>query len=298
MQNMLTTLGDLYFRLHHARWFTIAVLLALAACAYTIAGARPDETRAFYNVSDFTQDANLSTLLNRYVNITGQLDPNNKIEVKTDVIGVQVRGTRFVALNVSGRNESIMVMDQNIPTPDSSGMVNLTGIIRGKPDGAAQYPPYYLEPDQPADITLNNFLARLAITLTALLLLFVLGGWLVRRANYAINSGAAVNLNYSGPLLWFGGLGSRFQNALVRQGAVARTEIPQESRLDALAGQPWSVNIRKMHHMAKASVATAYGTLPALRLSFEDERGLTRQGVVAGSQSEIDATEQKLRMRI
>ena len=292
---MLNTIGELYFRLHHSRWFALACIAILIGCVFLIAGARADASKDLYNVSEFTRDANLSTLLNRYVSISGQIDRSNTRQVQNDVIGVQVRGTRFVGLNVTGRDESIMVLDDNLPQAGADGNINLIGIIRGQPDGAAQYPPYYLDPEKPVDIPLNNLLARLSLLIAVLTLLLLLGGWLVQRSNYALAGGRANDSDYAGPVLWFGKLGSRFQNATARHVPVNPVQNGQETRLDALAaGQPWSVSIRRVQQQASTMIATAYGSLPAMRLTFEDERGLTRQGVIAGNQRAIQTLTEQL----
>lgn len=284
---MLNTIGEIYFRLHQSKWFTLSIIGLLLVCVVLIAGARPAETQRLYDVSPFQPSSNISTLMDRYVQVTGKLDRSNVYQVKSTVVGIQVRGTHFVPMLIDGRTEPVMILDQDLPPATTTGDVQVTGVLRGRPEGADQYPAYYLEPDKPANIPLNNVLAQIAISLSALALLLVLGGWLAKRVDYALDARETA-MAYKGPLLWFGSLGSRFINAIARQQPVSSSTVTKAIQLDSqTSGQPWSVVIQRVVAANRTGIATTYGGLPALRIRFEDERGLMRSGVIAGSDNAI-----------
>ncbi len=291
---MLNTIGEMYFRLHQNRWFSLGIVGLLLVCVLLISGARPAESEHLYDVSAFQSNSNISSLMGRYVQVSGKLDHNNGYQVKNDILGIQMRGTRFIPLTVAGQSEPMMVLEQDFPTADANGDMQITGLIRGRPDGADQYPAYYLEPGAPANITLNNLLAQVALSLAALSLLLILGGWLAKRMDYALDARETAG-NYTGPLLWFGSLGSRFQNTTIRQQAVSSLVITKAIQLEPQAdGQPWSVVMQRAISVKRTGIATVYGGLPALRLQFEDERGQLRNGVVAGDNVAITRFSEQL----
>ncbi len=292
---MLNTISETYFRLHHSRWFALGAVAVFVACALLIAGARPAETQNLYNVSALQADSNISTLLNRYVQVSGKLDSTQSYQIQTDVVGLQVRGTHFVPLLIDGRDEPLIVLDQDIPSANADGRVQLTGLIRGRADGADQYPAYYLEVDKPANIPLNNRLAQFGLGLGALILLVVLGGWLVKRANYALGSGVAT-MDYKGPLLWWGTLGSQFLNAWARHEPV-QIGNTKNSRLNLAATNTlsqWGIIMERVLATQPSVISTTQGNLPGVRVNFEDERGLVRRGVIAGSNHDIAALTEHL----
>ena len=87
---MLNTISEMYFRLHHSKWFGPSMVGLLLVCVLLIAGARPAETQHLYDVSAFQANSNISTLLNRFVQVKGKLDRANGYQVKSDVVGLQI----------------------------------------------------------------------------------------------------------------------------------------------------------------------------------------------------------------
>ncbi len=259
-----------------------AALAAIVVLAIVLAAlARPahNEDTTVYTVlvRDIT-----ATTIGRYVRVTGRLMPEAAYQTQMTVLGVALRGGRFIPMLGEGAYDPLFVLDQNLPPlPESGAPVTLIGRIV---PGAGQQPTYYLEVGDPPDIALMNSLARLG--LVVLVGLVAASGliWYVRRADYALGLPFATPAPVSGApaLLWFGGVGRLYGDVALRQEPANFTPSRAEA-LFSSARQPgaWTVICRRLLSADTTVVATRYGALPAARIEFEDERGLRRRAVLA-----------------
>ncbi|NJM40600.1 MAG: hypothetical protein HC853_07435 [Anaerolineae bacterium] len=188
-------------------------------------------------------------------------------------------------------------MDVGIPAPKADGFVSFVGRLSTANDPVVNY---FLEVDSPTNVPLINRLANIGMGV-GLLTLLVLGmGALVSRQDYALstNAAGAATARWDSPsaqssksMWWFGNLGARYQNAAARQSPVQINTAAHDFTLESLGKDPWTITIKRASQTQPAHIATSSGPLPALRLHFEDERGLLRQGVLVmgdeGARQEI-----------
>ena len=219
---------------------------------------------------------------NTYVRVSGLLDTTGAYRTSYNLGDISLYGSRFVPLVVPGSTGAIAVIDENLPTHDASTPVTLVAqVLLGS--GSAQ-PPLYLQVGYPPNVVLANVLARVGTTALLLVLTLMLIAWAVERMDYAIPLPWPVDLT-AGPspaLLWYGELGRQYNDTVLRSQPAEFNATPHEARIDSSEPKGlWSVNIRRLKSAQLFEVATLYGSLPAARLRFEDERGLQRKGVVA-----------------
>ena len=292
MSSMLNVISDFYFRAHRSRIFTALVILMFIVCSGLIAAAQP-ETGLDLRIYSLTEKTSITASIDLYFNVQGRLIPDGRYQTTRSLGPFQLTGSRYIPIQVAGRDELIFVLDENVPGPDANGFVSFIGKLNPAGDPEVNY---YLAVERPTDIPLINRIARVALVVASLIALGLVGGWLVRRANYALAASGEANPAAASPeWLWFGNLGARFQNAYLRQAPVRLSTAQQEVTFESAGKEPWAVVVRHVQHTTPLSVATAFGTLPAIRLRFEDERGLMRNGVVAASTTQArDALLQKL----
>ena len=231
--------------------------------------------------------ADISTAsVNTYVRVSGLLDMAGAYRTSYNLGGFELYGSRYVPLVAPGTLDAIWVADDNLPAHASTAYVTLVAqVVMGQ---GAQQPPLYLQVGYPPNVVLASFLSRLgSISLFALILAAVVA-WLVERLDYAIpmpwDTRPASNLP---ALLWFGELGRQFDDLILRSCPARFYATPHEARFEsARPGSPWSVSIRRLKWVQLFDVATRYGSMPAARLYFEDERGLQRHGVIAVASAE------------
>ncbi len=232
-----------------------------------------------------------ATLVNRYVKATGSLLYEGAYDVRSPLLGIFWQNVRFIPMSISGSNESLEVLDAGLPPrPVARNPVTLVGKIL---IGEDQYPDYYLRVADPPNPALYDALAWLCVVVIGGVLLGVAVNWMVRRVDYAINTPFGMlntaDWHASAPfVLWFGSLGAGYADVVLRQVPVSFKAIPAEARLTP-TGQPdsWAVIIRRLRVVQATTVATTYGALPAMRMEFEDERGITRNGLVAASDGSL-----------
>ncbi len=275
----LNTLSDLAYRLRQSRIVSIAFVLALVACVGMISLARAEnwQDTAVY---DMHATSSVTSLLDRYVRVTGVLARDQAYQTQADVGGVKLGGGRYIPLMVAGMSDPVLVYDANVPASGTNDPITVVGRLMV---GTGDQPSYYIEIGDPPDILLQNLLARIGLVAGALLLALAFLGWLIGRVDYAVaTTGREMQLASSGiGALWFGSLGAEFGNAVVRHAPVVINKSANEIRLDASNALPaWSVRIRDIRKVAKADIATAYGLLPGARIEFQDERGLMRKGTL------------------
>jgi hypothetical protein len=275
----LNSVSELAYRLRQSRIAGVAFVLALAACIWLVALARADNWEDT-QVYEIRPGSSLISLGNRYVRVTGALQPDKVYVTQANVGGLNFSGGRYIPIIVEGTDSPIFVADGNLPQPDASGQVTLVGKMLM---GEGAQPPYYIEVGQPPDLALQNLLARMGVILAIGLLASWLLAWWISRKDYALGVAGATPSSAAGQgALWFGSLGAEYGNAVVRHQPVALNKAAGEIKLESPASRPpWSVRIREIRDAKPASIATAYGPLPGARVEFQDERGLLRRGAIA-----------------
>jgi hypothetical protein len=288
MTGFLNAISNFYFRAHRSKVFTIATSLILLTCVALLAAARPNsqEDLKVYELNDNTS---LASSIDHYFNIRGQLKPEARYQSQVRSGSFRFAGSAYVLIQIDTRTEPIFVLDQDIPAPKADGTVSFVGRLSTVNDPVVNY---FLEVDSPTNVPLINRLANIGMGV-GLLTLLVLGmGALVSRKDYALstNAGGAATARWAIPsaqssngLWWFGNLGARYQNATARQSPVQLNTAAHNFTLESLGKDPWTITIKRTTQTQPAYIATASGPLPALRLRFEDERGLLRQGVLVMS---------------
>jgi hypothetical protein len=283
----LDVLARLFYFAGRNRPFRMGVL---ACCALSVAGMAWSHSARAEDVTVYptTVKALRATLRDRYVRISGQLETDGVLEVPATFALVLSRVLRFVPLTDVGAREPFYVLDEGLPSgPARAARVTLVGKVLSGDD---PQPSYYLKVTDPPNPALFGAVNSAGIVVVVLVLAGVLASWLVRRTDYAISipfgiADARTGTNALAPqLLWFGSLGAGYGDVVLRQVPVSFKAIPAEARLTP-AGYPdlWSVTIRKPRLVLYTTVATSYGPLPAMRMEFEDERGILRNGLVAVS---------------
>jgi hypothetical protein len=240
-----------------------------------------------YTIYNLTPRYIQATLINRYVRATGNLLYDGAYDVKSPLLGVFWQNARFIPMTIPGINQPLEVLDQGLPqnTP-TNGPVTLVGrMLVGQDD----YPDYYLKVMDPPSVALYDALAWLCLSIVGGVILGLIANLFVRHSDYAIDTpfgmSDSADSNTTNPfVLWFGSLGAGYADVVLRQIPVTFRAIPAEARL-APAGRPdsWAIMIRRLRMVETTIVATSYGALPAMRIEFEDERGITRKGLVAAS---------------
>lgn len=164
---------------------------------------------------------------------------------------------------------------------DRNAAATLVGYIE---IGTGELPPFYLVVGDPPNVRLANLLARIGLGVMAggaLLLLLML---IIHKMNYALpalwqHSPAVVD---APSLMWFGELGRQYSDVVLRGESSRFVAGIHEARIEPSKPQRgWSVSIRRLRNAELFDLATSHGPVPAIRLKFEDERGLIRRGVLA-----------------
>ena len=281
MSGFLNSISDLYYRAHRSRLFAVLVVLVFLACIGIIASAQP-EAGLDLKVYDLTDRTSITASMDRYFEVEGRLIPEARYQTKRNIGFIQLSGGTYVPIEPVGRDDRIFILDENIPAPDANGNVKFIGQLVTAGDPAVSY---YFEVGRPTDVPLINRVARIGLIIAAITFALLLIGWLIRRSSYALSAGNATDhVPAATPeWMWFGSLGARFQNAYLRQAPARLNTSPQQISFESSGSEPWSVVVRRAEQAVPQSVATAYGSLPAIRLRFEDERGLVRQGVAVAS---------------
>ena len=84
--------------------------------------------------------------------------------------------------------------------------------------------------------------------------------------------------------MWFGDLGKEYGEVVVREMPCDFAATVHEVRFDSQTPKlPWRVCVRRLRSAQTTSLATRFGPMPAARIHFEDERGLSRRAVFAAN---------------
>lgn len=244
-----------------------------------------------YTIYPLTPRFIKATFVNRYVSATGNLLYDGAYDIRTSLLGVFWQNTRFIPMSIPGSNQSLEVLDDGLPrSPQASSPVTLVGKILV---GQDEYPDYYLRVSDPPNVADFDVLAWLCVLALVGVGAGVVINWQVRHADYAIDTPFGLTGSARKPqadlfVLWFGSLGAGYGDVVMRQIPVSFKAIPAEARL-APAHHPdsWAVVVRRLRLVETTTVATSFGALPAMRIEFEDERGITRDGVVAASTQKL-----------
>lgn len=293
---LLNTLAQGVYVLQRSRFAKPLLVVIVVLSILVMALARPaqseDTTVYTMPLKDIT-----ATSVGRYVRVTGILAPEAAYQTQLTVLGITLRGGRFIPMLGEGTYDPLFVLDQGLPSlPEAGALLTLTGRIV---PGTGQQPTYYLEVADPPDIALMNSLARLGLVTLVCLGAALTLIWYVRRSDYALSLpfGSSAPATGAPPLLWFGVIGQPYGDVLLRQ-EPATFVAGRAEALFSSAAQPgaWTVTCRRLLSADTTVVATRYGALPAARIEFEDERGLCRRAVLAtNSQPARDALIEALR---
>ena len=284
---MLNAIATFYFHAHRSKIFTAVCALVLATSVALLAAARPkgQEDLQVYELND---KISLSASIDHYFNVRGKLMPAGRYQSEARSGSIRLAASKYVPIQLDTRTEPIFVLDDNIPAPKADSFVSFVGRLNTASDPVVSY---FLEVDSPTNVPLINRLASAGMLVAALTLLVLGVGYLVSRNDYALSTNhnmgaanAATHLSTS-PTLWFGNLGARYQNAMTNQAPVQLNPTARDLTFESTGTEPWAIVIKRITQTQPTHIATRYGALPAVRLSFEDERGLLRKGVlVAGEE--------------
>jgi hypothetical protein len=216
--------------------------------------------------------------------------------VPSSIAGVIAVTLRFVPFLPSNSPEPLIVLDENLPIVAAQGApITLVGKYQR---GDGNMPDYFLKVGAPPSLLPYDIMGWVSVVLLAAVLLGGILNFLIRHVDYVLTvpfagvaSSAASNSTVSQVeprLLWYGGLGAAYGDVILREVPVSFRAIPAEARLvPSNERDVWSITIHRARLVTLTTVATSLGALPALRLEFEDERGITRDGVIAGSNREV-----------
>jgi hypothetical protein len=278
MATFLNAISNFYFHAHRSKAFALLCALVLAVCVALLAAARPknQEDISVYELNDTTS---LSASIDRYFNVRGQLKPQARYQSEARSGSFRFAASAYVPIQLDTLSEPIFVLDQDIPAPKADGFVTFVGRLSTANDPVVNY---FLEVDSPTNVPLINRLANIGMVVGVLTLLGLLMGALVSRSDYALSTNASASLTNasSSSLWWFGNIGARYQNASARQAPVQLDPAAHHLTLNSLDKEPWAIVIKRVAQAQPTYIATSSGALPALRLRFEDERGLMRRGVL------------------
>lgn len=216
----------------------------------------------------------------RYVRVTGTLDPARVAQTRARLGAFEWFGGTWVALATADGREGVWVSRDTLPA-GARGTLTLVGRLAL---GTGQEPPIYLEVGEPPDILARDRLGRAGGLAALVVACGIIAAWLARRALYAIPLPAAAEAARpdTPPFVFFSfslsGVDGPIRNAPV--------DI-SPSRLEAgVSGPGWRVAIRRVWAAQPLTVATRFGALPALRLRYEDARGLPLDAVIAARRRE------------
>lgn len=276
-----TTANACYLFRNSAVARAVFIMLMLAAVG-TAVFARPKQLENLTVKNYALRDISVSTA-DQYVRVSGMFKPDEayKRYLRLNSIFGQGFGSKFIALADPSSGATIWVLDENLPELEQNAAATFVGRIEL---GAGELPPIYLAVGDPPNVRLANFLARVGIGVMGAGVAFLALLVVVHRAQYALPAlwQRAPAVNDAPPLLWFGELGRQYDDVVLRCAPANFVAGIHEGKIESarVPGQ-WSVSVRRLRKAVMFDLATAQGPLPAVRLRFEDERGLWRTGVIA-----------------
>lgn len=288
--SVLEHLGAFFYaaeRSRAVRWTVFIVVAIVFFSLVPVHQMRTEDTTIYGLPASYLR----ATMVNKYVQTTGKLITNGAYQLPATDNGITWYTKRFIPFLTPNTREPLMVLDRDLPLPDANGDVSLSGKMM---PGGDDEPQYYLQVMNPPSKVLGDVLFIVSVAILGMLVLGIGLSWLVRKANYVlvVPWGLADRLlaqnSVDDFILWSGSMGAGYADAVVRQVPVNMKAIPSEARFTP-AGHTdmWAVVIHRLRQVQIATVATPYGALPSLRVVFEDERGITRDGVIATSHRKL-----------
>jgi hypothetical protein len=236
------------------------------------------------------------TVVNRYVRTTGNILINGAYQVQTKIAGVIGSSLRFIPFLPTDSAEPVILLDEKLPSANSDNTP--TTIVGKYLRGDDELPNYYLKVSNPPSMALYDVLGLVSVLLLAGALAGGVITWLVRRVDYAISlpfTAVAIAVKpgvdekgFPPYLLWYGSLGAAYGDVILREVPVSFKAIPAEAKLVPVFDcDAWTITIHRARAVSLTTIATSHGALPAMKLEFEDERGITRDGLIAGSNRNV-----------
>ncbi len=270
----------------------------MLAAAATSIFARPKHLENL-TVKDYTlRQINTSTA-GQYIRVQGMFDPDEAYQKYLRLSILYERNYSsgdFVALADPSSGNVMWVARNSVSALKRNDPITLVGQITFGVDDSE--PPFYMVAGDPPNVRLANFLARAGLVLLGIGAVVVALAYAIHRVNYALPAlwQPAAIVNDAPNLLWYGGLGRQFDDAVIQSEPGRFVPGIHEGRLESVrVPGMWSVSIRRLRNARLFDLATPTGPLPAARISFEDERGMQRAGVIAAhSPAERDAVLQLL----
>lgn len=215
----------------------------------------------------------------RYLRVMGVLDPARVMQTRVGVGPITLRGGTWVALVSADGSDAVWVAGDTLPA-GANGALTLVGRLAL---GTGREPPIYLNVGAPPDIVARDRLACAGGVAGLAALAAAVVAWLARRALYALPLPGAAEAAAVGapPFVFFADAGP---NGPIRNAPVGITTARREA---AISGLGWRMAIRTVRAARPLTVATRFGALPALRVRFDDERGLLLDAVIAAPRREV-----------
>ena len=280
---ILDRIAGIAYTAHNSHITRIAYVAAFTVCIFLISLARPETEQSRQGIYDPGPQVSVMATYGRYVRLTGRLDRDHVYQTEMPLGPITLKGGRYIPFVVPGLTYELYLLDANLPAPNPDGTYTVVGQFLA---GTGQQPSLYFEISYPPDVGLQNMLARAGIAIAIALILAGIVTWLIRKADYVLSAGQRNEADSvpGGPeWLWYGNLGAAYENTFVRQAPVLIEAGAPSGRLNLTPadGDAWMVIMGRLRSVRPDVVATAYGPRPGARVTFEDERGLTRSGTLA-----------------
>ena len=219
---------------------------------------------------------------NIWVRVGGILLPVKGYQTRFDLGAVELRGGRFSPMTHPDTTDPLWVLDEDLPEYRPGVPVTVSGVIRL---GTGDQPAVFLQPGLPPNVVLANWVGRIGLAGLIISLVLSALAWLAHFAHYALPALTEATSTAKAPtFLWFGDLGKEYGEVVVREMPCDFAATVHEVRFDSQSPKlPWKVCLRRLRTAQITSLATSFGPLPAARIWFEDERGLSRRAVFAAN---------------
>ena len=266
------------------RLLAALVLLSISGLLFIRPDALEQQLIAEVTISELS-----SAKAGSFVRVSGFLVTADAYRTRYQLREAHFTEQGYAPLISEDKSQVVWVRGANLSGDEtiSAEHVSLVGqVVLGQGD---QQPALYLRVGWPTEVLLAQGVAWLSRVLLAALLSLAGLAWLAARLDYALPLPWPVGHTRDAPtLLWFGSLGRPFSEYVVRGRPVQLALLPHEARFESPNG--WAVTVRRLRRAHLFEAATRYGGLPAMRLHFEDERGLPRRGVLATNSHEARQT--------
>jgi hypothetical protein len=265
-----------------------ALVVVICAAVLAVAFVRPARIETLV-VEPLLIGAIGDAVVGRYVRVSGMLrtDETMKRYLRLGEILGRGYGPEFTSLVDPTNGAVVWVREDGFLPSEANAPATLVGrVMRG--EGGA--PERYLVVGRPPLVIAAEWVTWLGAAALAASIGLAALVWAAARLEFALPSLWRPSREAHDPadadaahILFYGGLGFAFDDAQLR-GAMARMEFSvHEARILAMDDAGWSVVIRRVVSADTYDAASAGGVLAGLRLRFEDDRGLLRTAVLAGT---------------